>query len=173
MKKDLWSPLLALVARLKSTQHPVTGKSYWDHTTIVLASEMGRMMSADAGSILQSSATDADKYSQIMDQDVCQHWLVSSAAFLGGPVQGNRQWGRVGTITQDAIPLMPDGTLDPAFDPLTGLLRPGATQSPNSVVSDCGHVYATALYLSGLDPDALRNQGKGKNTSPPLRFIKR
>ncbi|MGZ6070673.1 MAG: hypothetical protein ACXWK8_05615 [Myxococcaceae bacterium] len=173
MKADLWSPLLALVARLKSTQHPVTGKSYWDHTTIVLASEMGRMMNADAGSILQSSATDADKYSQIMDQDVCQHWLVSSAAFLGGTVQGNRQWGRVGTVTQDAIPLMPDGTLDPAFDPLTGLLRSGATQSPNSVVSDCGHVYATALYLSGLDPDGLRTQGKGKNTSGPLRFIKR
>ena len=68
---------------------------------------------------------------------------------------------------------MPDGTLDPAFDPLTGLLRPGATQSPNSVISDCGHVYATALYLSGLDPDGLRSQGKGKNTSGPLRFIKR
>ena len=171
MRSDLWSPLLAFVARLKSTQHPVTGKSYWDHTTIVLASEMGRMMGAEATSILQSTATDDDKYSQIMDQDVCQHWLVSSAAFLGGTVQGNRQWGRVGTVTQDAIPLMPDGTLDPAFDPVTGVLRSGATQSPNSFVSDCGHVYATALYLSGLDPDALRGQGKGKNTSPPMRFI--
>ena len=34
-----------------------------------------------------------------------------------------------------------------------------------------GHVHATPLYLSGLDPDALRGQGKGKNTSPPMRFI--
>jgi len=173
MKKDLWAPLLAFVARLKSTQHPVTGKSYWDHTTIVLASEMGRMMGADAGSILQSAASDDDKYSQIMDQDVCQHWLVSSAAFLGGTVQGNRQWGRVGTVSQDAIPMMPDGTLDPAFDPVTGLLKAGATQSPSSFVSGCGHVYATALYLSGLDPDALRTQGKGRNASQAMRFVKR
>jgi hypothetical protein len=173
MRKDLWSPLVTLVAKLKATQHPVTGKTYWDHTTIVLASEMGRMMGADASSILQSTATDDDKYSQIMDQDVCQHWLVSSVAFLGGTVQGNRQWGRVGTATQDAIPLLPDGTLDPAFDPVTGAQRAGTTPSPNGFVSDCGHAYATALYLSGLDPDALRAQGKGKNTSPPMRFIKR
>jgi len=173
MRKDLWSPLVTLVAKLKATQHPVTGKSYWDHTTIVLASEMGRMMGADASSILQSAATDGDKYSQIMDQDVCQHWLVSSVAFLGGTVQGNRQWGRVGTATQDAIPILPDGTLDPAFDPVTGAHRAGTTPSPNGFVSDCGHAYATALYLSGLDPDALRAQGKGKNTSPPMRFIKR
>ncbi len=173
MRKDLWAPLLTFVARLKSTQHPVTGRSYWDHTTIVLASEMGRMMGADAASILASGASDPDKYGQIMDQDVCQHWLVSSAAFLGGPVQGNRQWGRVGTVTRDAIPMMPDGTLDPAFDPVTGVPRPGATQSPSSFVSDCGHVYATALYLSGLDPDALRSQGKGRTTSPPMRFVKR
>jgi len=173
MRKDLWSPLVTLVAKLKATQHPVTGKSYWDHTTIVLASEMGRMMGADASSILQSADSDADKYSQIMDQDVCQHWLVSSVAFLGGTVQGNRQWGRVGSVTQDAIPILPDGTLDPAFDPVTGLQKPGTTPSSSGFVSDCGHAYATALHLSGLDPDALRSQGKGKNTSPPMRFIKR
>src|SRR5262249_15816536 len=173
MKNDLWSPLTAFVSRLKSTQHPVTGKSYWDHTTIVLASEMGRMMGADAGSILQSAASDSDKYSQIMDQDVCQHWLVSSVAFLGGTVQGNRQWGRGGTMAQDAIPMMADGTLDPAFEPVTGVQKSGTTPSPNGFVSDCGHAYATALYLTGLDPDVLRTQGKGKNTSPPMRFIKR
>jgi hypothetical protein len=74
-------------------------------------------------------------------------------------------------MDQDGIPVMPDGTVDPAFDPVSGMLESGATQNPNSLVSDRGHVYPTALYLSGLDPDALRGQGKGKSTSPPMRFI--
>jgi hypothetical protein len=56
---------------------------------------------------------------------------------------------------------------------VTGLQKPGTTPSSSGFVSDCGHAYATALHLSGLDPDALRSQGKGKNTSPPMRFIKR
>jgi len=64
-------------------------------------------------------------------------------------------------------------SFDPAFDPVTGLQKPGTTPSSSGFVSDCGHAYATALHLSGLDPDALRSQGKGKNTSPPMRFIKR
>ena len=34
----LWNPLKALVARLKSTQYAASGKSYFDYTTIVLAS---------------------------------------------------------------------------------------------------------------------------------------
>jgi len=171
MNKNLWQPLSALVAKLKATPFGATGKSYFDFTTIVLCSEMGRMMSADAQPILNSGASDA--YTQIMAQDVCQHWYVSSAAFLGGTVLGNTQWGRVGTATYESIPMMPDGTLDPAYDPVTGALKSGMTKSAASAVSDAGSVYATALYLSGLDSDALRAQGKGRNTSPAMKFIKK
>ncbi len=145
---NLWTPLQALVARLKNTQIGSTGKSYFDNTTIVLASEMGRSMSGG-------------------DDDVCQHWNPSSVAFLGGLVKGGTQFGRVGTTSLDAIPTMPDGTLDPAFDPVTGQLN--GTKSPNSFVSDAGHVYATALDLTGI---AKANQ-KGKNKGTPLAFVKK
>ncbi len=174
MRRNLWNPLKALVARLKSTPYGTTGKSYYDFTTIVLASEMGRTISGDVESILANSGlTDAQKYTEIMGQDCCQHWRVSSAAFLGGTVRGNRQYGRVGSTSLEGIPLMPDGTLDPAYNPDTGLLVPGRTKSPTSAITDAGHVYSTALHLSGLDPAALRAAGKGKNDRPALTYIKR
>ncbi|QSQ22440.1 DUF1501 domain-containing protein [Pyxidicoccus parkwayensis] len=174
MKKNLWAPLKTLVSKLKSTPYGTTGKSYYDFTTIVLASEMGRTISGDVESILANTArTDTQKYDEIMGQDCCQHWRVNSAAFLGGTVLGNRQYGRVGSASLEGIPLMPDGTLDPAYDPDTGLLIPGRTKSTSSFVSDSGHVYSTALYLSGLDPAALKAAGKGRNDRPPLKFIKR
>lgn len=173
MNQHLWRPLKALVNKLKATQYGNSGRSYWDHTTIVVCSEMGRTINGDVESILASADPDAAKYTQIMDQDICQHWPVSSAFLLGGTVQGNRQWGRVGTVTKDAIPIMPDGSLDPAFDPVTGELRSGQQKAANSFVTGPGHLYATALHLSGLDPDQLRQQGKGRNEAPPLRFIGR
>jgi hypothetical protein len=168
MKTNLWTPLKALVTRLKNTPYGTAGKTYWDLTTIVLASEMGRTIQGDVSSILATADSDAVKYANIMDQDCCQHWKVSSAAFLGGNVQGNRQWGKVGTSSLEGIPLMPDGSLDPAYDANTGLLKSGFTKSATSYVSDAGHVYATALQLTGLDPT-----GKGKNTRPPMSFIKK
>lgn len=45
MDQNLWTPLKTLVAKLKATPYAATGKSYWDFTTVVLASEMGRSMS--------------------------------------------------------------------------------------------------------------------------------
>lgn len=168
MKSNLWTPLKALVARLKSTPYGTAGKSYWDLTTIVLASEMGRTIQGDVSSILASADPDSTKYANIMDQDCCQHWKVSSAAFLGGNVQGNRQYGKVGSSSLEGIPMLPDGNLDPAYDPMTGLLKSGMTKAATSYVSDAGHVYATALELTGLNP-----VGKGKNTRPPMSFIKK
>jgi hypothetical protein len=176
MQKNLWTPLKALVARLKSTPCPGTMGSYWDYTTIVLASEMGRTISGDVSAILMDNTkypTDQDKYDNIVQQDCCQHWEVSSVAFMGGTVQGDRQYGRVGTTSLKGIPLMPDGTLDPAFDPITGQLISGRTQAANSFLSDSGTVYSTALYLSGLDPAALLAAGKGKNVRAPMTFIKK
>jgi hypothetical protein len=41
-------------------------------------------------------------------------------------------------------------------------------KNPQSFVPNHGHVYATALYLSDIDP-----KGKGRNQAPPLTFIKR
>jgi hypothetical protein len=174
MRTNLWTPLKALVNRLKTTPCPGTQGSYWDYTTIVLASEMGRTISGDVTPILTDNVKYPDaqtKYDNIMQQDCCQHWEVSSCAFLGGTVKGNSQWGRVGSVSLKGIPLMPDGTLDPAFDPMTGQLKSGQTQSANSFLSDAGSVYSTALYLSGLDPAALLAAGKGKNVRAPMTFI--
>jgi hypothetical protein len=150
MDSNMWTPLKALVNRLKNTQYGATGKSYFDFTTIVLQSEMGRSMSGG-------------------DDDVCQHWDTSSVAFLGGAVKGGTQFGKVGSGSLDSIPMMPDGTLDPAFDPNTGVLKSGATQSPNSFVSDSGYVYATALDLAGISKP---NQ-KGRNTRASMAFVKK
>lgn len=166
MKRDLWNPLKVFVNKLKTTQFGTTGKSYWDLTTIVLASEMGRTIQGDVASILASTDPDATKYTKIMEQDCCQHWKVNSVAFLGGTVQGDRQWGRVGTSSLEGIPLLPNGTLDPAYHPTTGVLT--GTRDPTSVIPNAGHVYATALHLTGINP-----LGKGKNKEPPLTFIKK
>ncbi len=166
MQRDLWTPLKAFVAKLKATEFGTTGKTYWDLTTIVLSSEMGRTIQGDVASILASADPDATKYTKIIEQDVCQHWKVNSVAFLGGTVQGNRQWGRVGTSSLEGIPLRADGTLDPAYNPATGVLT--GTKDPASFVPNAGHVYATALQLAGINPT-----GKGLNTAPPLGFIKK
>jgi len=150
MDANLWTPLKALVNRLKNTQYASSGKSFFDYTTIVLASEMGRSVSGG-------------------DDDVCQHWNPSSVAFLGGTVKGGTQFGKIGTTTLDAIPVLPDGTLDPAYDADTGVLKSGSTKNPNSLVTDAGNVYATALDLSGISK---ANQ-KGKNNGTPLAFVKK
>lgn len=173
LNRDLWNPLKALVNRLKTTEYPgIPGKTYWDFTTIAICSEMGRAIGGDVSDILGNAGnaypTDAAKVQGIQDQDVAQHWDVSGTALLGGTVKGGTQWGRVGTGTFDSIPMMPDGSLDPAFDPVTGVLRAGMTKSAQSYVSDAGHLYATALYCSGLDPT-----GKGKNQRPAMTFIKK
>jgi len=154
MDQNLWKPLQAFVRRLKNTQYAATGKSYWDFTTIVLASEMGRSLGSDKPGD---------------DEDVCQHWNTSSVAFLGGTVKGNTQFGRVGTQSLDAIPILPDGQLDPAYDATTGLVKSGSQKSANSFVTGAGHVYATALELAGIPKSAQ----KGKNTSPALTFVKK
>lgn len=147
---NLWTPLKAFVSKLKGTPYGGTGKSYFDHTTIVIASEMGRSMNGG-------------------DEDVCQHWSTGSVAFLGGNVKGNTQFGGVGTVSLDGIPILPDGTLDPAYDATTGSLRPGMTKDPKSFLTDVGNVYATALDLCGI-PKASQT---GKNTGLPLAFVKK
>jgi len=162
MDTNLWNPLTALVKQLKATPYPgITGKTYWDFTNIVICSEMGRTIMGDTSAI-------ASNYGAIMAQDVSQHWNTSSVAFLGGNIKGNTQWGKIGSSTADAIPMMPDGTLDPAYDPNTGLLKSGASPSAGSFISDAGHVYATALDVSGISP-----AGKGKNQRPSMTFIKK
>lgn len=172
MRRDLWTPLKAFVSKLKETPLGNTGKSYYDATTIVLCSEMGRTIQGDVTDILAKSVPDADKYKEVLDQDCCQHWKVSSVAFLGGTVKAGTQFGKVGTTTLRGIPIDPNtGAFDPAFDPVTGVQRAGMTPNANNVVTDAGHVYATALHLTGLDTGALRTAGKGRNARPPLRFV--
>lgn len=168
MKQDLWDPLHALVRRLKET--PVAGgdSALFDHTTMVITSEFGRTIHGDVEAILKKNISEEAKQKEIDEQDICQHWKVTSCAFLGGPVRGDSQFGRVGEKTLLAIPIMPDGGLDPAYDPLTGELLPGKEKSPESSIPNHGDVYATALYLSGIDP-----KGRGRNERGPLKFIKR
>ncbi len=168
IQENLWKPLLALVDLLKTTEYGNTGKSLYDLTTIVLTSEFGRTIHGDVEAIEKMKIPDADKKKQIEGQDISQHWRVTSTAFLGGTVKGDRQFGGVGEKTLLAIPLLADGTQDPAYDPVTGALIPGRTKSPKSSVPDHGDVYATALHLCDINP-----KGKGRNERPPLTYIKK
>ena len=153
---------------LKKTPHKVTGRPLWEHTTIVLTSEFGRTIHGDVEAIQRMKIEDTDKQKMIEGQDISQHWKVTSAAFLGGAVKGPTQIGAVGEKTLLAIPIMPDGSLDPAYHPVTGELIPGRQKSKESWIPDHGDVYATALYLSGIDP-----KGRGRNERGPLKFVKK
>jgi hypothetical protein len=173
LRENLWNPLRAFVSKLKSTEAAgLPGTSMWDRTTIVICSEMGRTIQGDVESILNGArepgesdaAYTARRYQAIQLQDVCQHWHVNSVVFMGGTVNGGRQFGKVGTQSLDAIPLLADGSLDPAYNPTTGVQN----QNPTGTVPDHGSTYATALYCAGVDPT-----DKGRNVRPPLRFIKR
>jgi hypothetical protein len=167
MQEDFWKPLNTLVELMKTTPCPgAGGKSLFDVSTIVLTSEFGRTIHGDVDAIKQMKVADDEKQKLIDGQDISQHWKVTSTAFLGGSVRGGAQYGGVGESTLLGIPLMPDGSMDPAFDPNTGELKPGARKSETSFLPNHGDVYATALYLSGLDP-----KGRGRNDRPPLRFI--
>jgi hypothetical protein len=168
MNDNLWKPLLTLVDLLKNTEYKNTGKSLFDFTTIVITSEFGRTIHGDVNEILKMNIPADEKQKMIDGQDISQHWKVTSAAFLGGTVKGNSQFGRVGEKTLLPIPLLPDGSLDPAYHPVTGELLPNRQKSDQSRIPNHGDVYATALYLSGIDP-----KGRGRNDRPPLTFIKR
>ncbi len=67
-----------------------------------------------------------------------------------------------------AIPILPDGSLDPAYDPATGKLRDGREKNEKSFIPNHGDVYATALHLSDISP-----KGRGRNDRPPLTFVRR
>jgi hypothetical protein len=167
VRDELWDPLLSFVAQLKGTPMPGTtdGTTMFDRTTIVLCSEMGRTIQGDVSSIVDDPAkTVAQRYQEVLDQDVCQHWHVSGCAFIGGNVRGGAQAGAVGNQTLDIIPIRADGSLDPAYDPVTGVRNGTET----GFLPEAGHVYSTALHLSGVDPT-----GVGLNTKPPLTFVKR
>ena len=168
MKQDLWDPLHALVKRLKETPYPDGKSSYYDRTTIVINSEFGRTIHGGVDEIWKMKIADQEKEKQIDGQDICQHWKVTSCAFLGGKVKGNTQYGQAGEKTLMAVPIMPDGGLDPNYDAVTGELRPDHKKDPKSSIPNHGDVYATALYLAGIDP-----KGKGKNERGPLTFIKK
>ena len=168
MNRDLWQPLLALVAKLKNTQYNQTGKSLYDLTNIVLTSEFGRTIHGNVDEIRKAKIPDEEKKRKINGQDISQHWKVMSAAFLGGAVRGDSQFGGIGEKTLLAVPLLDDGSLDPAYDAVTGELRPGSEKNPKSFLPGHGDVFATALHLSGINP-----AGRGRNQRPPLRFIKR
>lgn len=166
MDEDLWTPLKAFVNRLKNTEYGNTQTSLFDHTNIVITSEFGRSIHGDVGGILKKKISEEKKKAEIGGQDISAHWRVTSSAFLGGNVKGNSQYGRIGEKTLMAIPILPDGSLDPNYDLTTGELLPDKKQHPASTIPNHGDVYSTALQLSGIDPN-----GKGRNKRPPLKFI--
>lgn len=168
MRRHLWKPLKAFVELLRNTEYGKTGKSLYDHTTIVLTSEFGRSIHGDVNDILKMNLPEEKKKAMVDDQDICQHWPVTSCAFLGGKVKGNAQFGGVGEKTLMPVPILPDGSPDPAYDLRTGELLPGKKPNPNGFVPNHGHIYSTALFLEGIDP-----KGKGRNQAPPLKFIAR
>ena len=168
MAEDLWNPLHAYVEKLKATEYRDTGKSFYDLTNIVLTSEFGRSLHGNVEGILKKEISEEDKNKQIGGQDICAHWKVTSCAFLGGNVRGDTQFGGIGEKTLMAIPILPDGSLDPNYDPVTGKLRKGLKANPQSFVPNHGDVYSTALALSGIDPN-----GRGRNERPPMSFVVR
>ena len=168
MNQQLWKPLNALVSLLKSTPYKNTGKSLYDFTTIVLTSEFGRTIKGDVDAIRAMKISDEDKQKQIDGQDISQHWRVTSAAFLGGKVRGDFQVGTVGERTLRPIPLLPDGSLDPAYNATTGELKPNAQKSEKSSLPNHGDVYATALYLADINPTK-----RGRNNRGPLTYFKK
>lgn len=168
MNRQLWKPLNTLVELLKTTPYKNTGKSLFDLTTIVLTSEFGRTIKGDVDAIRQMKISEEDKQKMIDGQDISQHWRVTSAAFLGGKVKGDSQYGTVGERTLMPVPLLPDGSLDPGYHPVTGELKPGCQQSPQSSTPNHGDVYSTALYLADIDP-----KGRGRNNRGPLKYIKK
>ena len=168
MKEDLWDPIRAFVRRLKETEYNGTGKSLFDHTHIVITSEFGRSLHGDVAGILKKKISEEKRDAEIGGQDICAHWKVTSCAFLGGKVKGDRQYGTIGEKTLMAVPIMTDGGLDPNYDPQTGELKPGREKHRDSFIPNHGDVYATALHLSDINP-----KGRGRNQRPPLTFIKK
>jgi hypothetical protein len=167
LRDEVWNPLSNFVRMLKSTPAPgqTDNSTLYDRTTIVLCSEMGRTLHGDVESIINDEGKSVDqRYTEVLEQDVCQHWHVNSTVFMGGAVRGGTQFGRVGNQTMDIIPIMADGSLDPAYHAMTGQLNGTSA----GFTPDAGHVYATALMLAGVDP-----AGKGRNIRPPLQFVKR
>jgi hypothetical protein len=167
MREDLWHPLKVFVHKLKNTEYRNTGKSLYDFTTIVLTSEFGRTIHGDVDRILSRDIPETEKKKMIGDQDISQHWPVTSCAFLGGRVKGYRQYGGAGEDTLMPIPILPDGSMDPAFDPVRGTELKDRTRNEKSFIPNHGDVYATALYLADINPE-----GRGRNERPPLKFVK-
>lgn len=168
MNDDLWKPLKTFVQLLKDTQYKDTGKSLFDFTTLVITSEFGRTIHGDVDKIEEMNIPEEEKKQMILNQDISQHWPVSSCFFMGGKVKGGAQYGGSGENTLMPIPILPDGSTDPAYNPLTGDLVEGRSKSEKSFTPDHGDVYATALYLADINPE-----GKGRNERPPMKFIKK
>lgn len=168
MREDLWDPLHTFVDLLKNTEYRDSQSSLFDHTNIVLTSEFGRSIHGDVDGILEKKISEDMKKSEVGGQDISAHWQVTSCAFLGGNVRGDTQFGRIGEATLMAIPMMPDGGLDPAYDPLTGNLLADRSKHPESFIPNHGDVFSTALMLSGIDP-----KGRGRNNRPALPFVVR
>lgn len=169
MAAQVWDPLLTLVDLLKKTPHKTTGRSLWEYTTIVLTSEFGRTIHGDVDAILKMNIPDVDKQKMIDGQDISEHWKVTSAAFLGPKVKGDSQWGGVGANTLMAVPLLPDGSPDPAYDLVSGDLLPGKSPEERGSIPNHGDVYATTLALC----DIAKKDQKGRNNRAPLPYIKK
>ena len=170
MRQELWTPLKTFVRKLKETEYGDSGKSFYDYTTIVLASEFGRTVSGNIGSILEKTdLSEEDKRTQILGQDISAHNPVNSVAFLGPRARGGAQFGWVGQKTMQPIPVHPKtGDLDPRYD-RDGNLRPGYNEpSPDFITPNHGHIYSTSLKMAGVNP-----QAAGKNDPPHLPFLLR
>ena len=65
-----------------------------------------------------------------------------------------------------AIPIPPDGEMEPNFDPVTGKLKESRQKHSKSFILNHGDVYATALELTGI-----QSSGKGGNERSPMKFV--
>ena len=80
MRNELWTPLKTFVRKLKETEYGDTGTSFNDHTTIVVASEFGRTIGGDVGSILEKERP--KRRGQARADSVARHQRAQSREFL-------------------------------------------------------------------------------------------
>ncbi|MDB4626409.1 hypothetical protein OAE51_01770 [bacterium] len=91
---------------------------------------------------------------------------MTSCAFLSGQIQGDCQYGSLGEKTLMAIPIPPDGEMEPNFDPVTGKLKESRQKHSKSFILNHGGVYATTLELTGI-----QSSGKEGNERSPMKFV--
>ena len=86
----------------------------------------------------------------VRDAGVTAMHDATEGGVLGGLLEVAVASGNGMRIELDAIPIRRDGSVDPAYGPVSGELKEGWQKDPRSFIPNHGDVYATALMLAGV-----------------------